>query len=106
MRRAAKADANQPVIVAALRRCGFVVAHCHAVGGGFPDLVIARRGWTGLVEVKDGSKPPSARKLTPDEAEFHAKWPGEIYILETVEDVLKLNDRFIDDVRDLWHNAG
>lgn len=98
MRRAAKADANQPIIVAALRRCGFVVAHCHTVGGGFPDLVIARRGWTGLVEVKDGSKPPSARKLTPDEAEFHAKWPGEIYILETVEDVLKLNERFISEV--------
>lgn len=97
MRRQARADANQPNIVAALRRCGFVVAHCHTVGGGFPDLVISRNGWTGLVEVKDGDKPPSARKLTKDEADFHQKWPGEIFIVESVEDVLKLNERFINE---------
>ena len=94
MRRAAKADANQPVIVAALRRCGFVVAHCHTVGGGFPDLVIARNGRTGLVEIKDGNKPPSARKLTSDEADFHNKWPDKIPIIESVDDVLKLHAEF------------
>lgn len=97
MRRRARVDANQPAIVATLRQCGFAVAHCHTVGNGFPDLVIARRGWTGLVEIKDADKPPSARKLTPDEAEFHAKWPGEIFILESIEDVLKLNERFINE---------
>ena len=32
-----------------------------------------------------------------NEAEFHAKWPGEIFILESVEDVLKLNERFINE---------
>jgi hypothetical protein len=50
-----------------------------------------------LVEVKDSSKPPSARKLTPDEADFHAKWPGEIFVIESVDDVLKLNERFINE---------
>jgi hypothetical protein len=97
MVRKARVDANQATITATLRRCGFAVAHAHTLGKGFPDLVIARRGWTGLVEVKDGSKPPSARRLTPDEADFHAKWPGEIFIIECVEDVLKLNERFINE---------
>jgi hypothetical protein len=97
MVRKARVDANQPVIVATLRRCGFAVAHTHTLGKGFPDLCISRRGWTGLVEVKDSSKPPSARKLTPDEASFHAKWPGEIFVIESVDDVLKLNERFINE---------
>lgn len=95
MLRKARVDANQPVIVATLRRCGFAVAHTHTIGKGFPDLVIARNGWTGLVEVKDADKPPSARRLTNDEYDFHQKWPGEIFIIESVDDVLKLNDRFI-----------
>lgn len=85
-----KVDANQAVIVAALRAYGFAVAHTYEVGGGFPDLVIALRGWLGLVEIKDGSKPPCARKLTPDEARFHALWPTKIYIIESVADVDRL----------------
>jgi len=97
VRRQARADANQPAIVAALRKCGFAVWHTHREGNGFPDLTIAKPGWTKLVEIKDGSKPPSARKLTPDEAAFHSMWPDEVLILETVEDVLKLNERFINE---------
>ena len=44
------------------------------VGGGFPDYVIGFMGVIHLVEVKDGKKPPSKRKLTPDEKKFHARW--------------------------------
>jgi hypothetical protein len=97
MVRKARVDQNQPLIVATLRRCGFAVAHTHIIGKGFPDLCISRRGWTGLVEVKDSSKPPSARRLTPDEIDFHARWQDEILILESIDDVLKLNERFINE---------
>lgn len=72
MRRAAKVDANQSAIVAALRGLGALVEPMHAVGGGFPDLLVMHRGRTFLVEVKDGGKPPSARKLTPDQVTWHA----------------------------------
>jgi len=90
-RRAAKVDANQPEIVAALRRLGASVAHTHAVGQGFPDLVAGYAGRTVLIEVKDGSKPPSARKLTPDEAEFHDAWRGApVVVVETVDHAVAL----------------
>lgn len=90
MRRAAKVDANQAEIVAAFRRLGASVQCCHAVGGGFPDLVVGFRGLNALVEVKDGSKPPSARKLTSDQIDFHHCWRGEIAVVETVADVERL----------------
>lgn len=76
MRRAAKVDRNQPEIVAALRKVGADVFSLAAVGDGIPDLLVGFRGVTVLMEVKDGSKPPSARQLTPDQIEWHAAWRG------------------------------
>ena len=95
--RRARVDATQKEIVAALRRCGFSVAHTHMVGSGFPDVVVARHGWTALVEIKDGTKPPSARKLTPDEEKFHREWPGEIHIIESPDDVVRLYQSLVFD---------
>lgn len=76
MRYAAKVDANQPAVVAALRKLGASVQPLHTVGGGVPDLLVGFRGQTWLIEVKDGAKPPSARTLTPDQEEWHAAWRG------------------------------
>ena len=72
MRRAAKRDANQSMIVDALRKSGVYVVDLAAVGDGVPDLLCGREGIWKLVEVKDGSKPPSARQLTADQIKFHA----------------------------------
>lgn len=58
--------------MAALRRAGAFVEPLHGVGGGCPDLLVGFRGVWSVIEVKDGAKVPSARKLTPDEAEWHA----------------------------------
>jgi hypothetical protein len=95
MRTRARVDDNQSEVVSAFRRCGFTVAHTHTIGKGFPDLVVAKFGKTALIEVKDGRKPPSARKLTKDEAEFHTAWSGDIYIVEDVDDVIGLNEIWI-----------
>ena len=65
-------DANQAEIVQALRKVGVTVSVTSAVGNGFPDLVCLFRGRLLLVEVKDGSKPPSAQRLTESEREFAA----------------------------------
>lgn len=89
MRRAAKVDRNQPEIVATLRRLGFSVQPLHAVGGGVPDLLCARRGATHLIEVKDGEKPPSARKLTPDQVEWHAGWNAPVAVINSVEEAVE-----------------
>jgi Holliday junction resolvase len=88
--RAAKVDANQPDIVGAFRRLGFSVAVTSKMGDGFPDLVVGRRGHNLLIEIKDGSKIPSKRQLTPAQEEFHRAWRGRIRIVERIEDVIKI----------------
>ena len=87
MRRAAKVDANQPEIVEAFRKLGASVQPLHSVGKGCPDLMVGYRGRCYAVEVKDGSKPPSARKLTPDQVAWHEAWRGHVCIVESVDDV-------------------
>lgn len=88
MRRAARVDANQAEIVAALRAVGASVHPTHALGAGFPDIVVGFRGANYLMEIKDGSKTPSKRKLTKDEKEWHASWAGAVHIVESVDDAL------------------
>lgn len=85
MKFAARIDANQPQIVAALRKMGATVLHLHTIGKGAPDILVGYQGKNALIELKDGSKPPSARKLTADEEKFHAEWRGQVAIIESVE---------------------
>jgi hypothetical protein len=88
VRRAARTDRNQPEIVAALRAAGVTVCVTSHVGGGFPDLAASYRKRLIFLEVKDGSKPPSARKLTPAEAEFHRDWADHVAVVESVDQAL------------------
>jgi len=39
-----------------------------------------------LMEIKDGSKPASARKLTKAQEKFHAEWNGPIYIVTSIDE--------------------
>jgi hypothetical protein len=87
--RAARTDANQTEIVKAIRKTGASVAITSMVGNGFPDLVVGFRNKTYLYEVKDPSKPPSKRQLTPDQQEFHKLWYGHAKVIETAEEALK-----------------
>lgn len=90
MRRAAKVDANQSDIVSALRKAGASVTPIHTVGNGCPDLLVGFRSRNYLFEVKDGAKPPSARKLTDDEAIWFGNWRGEAYVVETVDQAIAI----------------
>jgi Holliday junction resolvase len=54
MRRAAKVDANQNEIVAAFRKLGCSALSLAGLGQGVPDLLVAHRGVTWLVEIKSG----------------------------------------------------
>ena len=77
MKKYGKIDANQTGIVRDLRKAGCRVLSLASVGGGCPDLLVYRptTGLFTLLEIKDGSKPPSARKLTPDQVKFHKIMP-------------------------------
>jgi hypothetical protein len=86
-----KVDTNQSKLVAQMRKIpGLRVAHTHIVGNGFVDVVCGYKGQNFLFEIKDPSKPPSARKLTPDEEKFHSTWTGSIHVIEKIEDVLSI----------------
>lgn len=86
MRRAARVDANHAAIVAALRRIGCEVLDLSAVGAGCPDLLVLHRGKLQLIEVKDGAKRPSARRLTADQVRFALHWP--VKVVRSVEDAI------------------
>lgn len=85
MRRRAAVDANQAAIVAALRKVGVSVQLLHEVGKGCPDAVCGISGRCYMVEIKDGSKPPSARRLTPAQLEWHRNWRGSVHVLTDVD---------------------
>ena len=89
--RAAKIDANQLEIVKALRKIGATVQSLAATGDGVPDLLVGYQGNTYLIEVKDGSKVPSARKLTPDQEVWHEKWTGgTLGVANSIEEALNI----------------
>jgi hypothetical protein len=91
MRRAAHTDSNQGEIVDALRKAGASVEPKLArLGEGVPDLLVGIRGVTTVFEVKDGAKVPSKRKLTDDEKVWHDAWRGSKYVVESVEQALKI----------------
>jgi hypothetical protein len=77
MRRNAKVDDNQASIVRALR----------SAGKGCPDLLVYRADTLSLLEIKDGSKIPSRRKLTPLQVEFHKQWP--VHVVNDIDEALK-----------------
>jgi len=92
MRRAAKADANQAEIVAALRARGATVQHTHQIPGAL-DLIVGYKGIDVRIEIKDGSKPKSAQKLTPAEQGVFDNWKGNApEIVTSVDDAMALID--------------
>mgnify|MGYP002813895590 CR=1 FL=1 len=94
MRRAAKTDANHAEVVAAFRKLGWSVLDLSRVGQGCPDILCGRPGYSVLVEIKDGAKVPSQRKLTEDQIDFHAEWRGPLVVVKDVEDVRLLTVRY------------
>ena len=90
MRYAAKVDDNQKFIVDALRRAGCSVQPLHTAGGGVPDLLVGKAGVNYLIEVKDGNKPPSKQKLTPDQVEWHQGWRGQKAVVNCIDSALRV----------------
>ena len=90
MRQRGRIDSNQNEIVECFRKLGASVAITSQLGDGFVDIVVGAHGKTCLVEIKDGSKPPSARKLTDEEQNFHNNWKGSIAVVENELDAYEL----------------
>lgn len=89
MRRAARIDENQPAIVKALRDAGALVYSTAQLGHGFPDAIVGYRKKLTLLEIKDGRKNKSSRKLTDDEERFHKTWEGYVTVVEDENQALR-----------------
>ena len=86
--RAARRDDNEAEIVTALRGAGATV-RIVTQGDGIPDLLVGYNGYSILMEVKDGKKPPSRRQLTEAEQKFFDEWTGGmLVVVESVKDAM------------------
>lgn len=88
MRRAARIDSNQNEIVKHLRDHGASVQILSMVGKGCPDILVGYTNAAGIrfnyvMEIKDGDKPPSQQKLTPDEEKWFEGWQGECSVVNS-----------------------
>ena len=97
MRRAARVDANLSAIVAAFRYLGCSV---NVRNDSMADLDVGYGGISIIVEVKDGNKPPSARKLTPNQVDKRKTWTGGIRLVKDMADVVAT----VNTLR-AWHKA-
>ena len=89
MKKHGRTDANQQEIVGFLRAIpGITVVSLASVGGGVPDLLVGYRKRNYIFEIKDPDKPPSQRKLTKAQKEFHATWRGQVSVAETFGEIL------------------
>ena len=86
---AARVDANQPEIVDAFRKMGCSVLIISQLKR-CADLFVAKNDITAVIEVKDGTLPKSKRQLTEGEMDFMHSWKGLYFIVESLDDVLRV----------------
>ena len=91
-RRAAKVDANQAEIVEALRKNGWYVLIVSQLKN-CCDVIASKKGRTVAIEIKDGSRIKSERRLTEGEQKFKKEWQGEYALIEKVEDIKNLESK-------------
>lgn len=85
-----KTDRNHKEIIDKCRTLGLSVFSTHTIGKGFPDIVVGYKKKNYLIEIKDGEKSPSQRKLTKDEVIFFENWNGQVDIANNFDDVKKI----------------
>jgi len=92
VRRASKVDANHTEIVDCFKKLGCSVLSLAAMGKGVPDLLVATKGITWLVEVKSGKS-----KENELQKEWAENWQGARALVrdtQGVETVVKLMRSF------------
>jgi hypothetical protein len=88
MRRAARVDSTQAAVVDALKRVGVSVE----IIGKPVDLLLCCRGVTSIMEVKNPERTSSdpESRLTKAQVEFIARWPGQLFIVRSPEEAVRL----------------
>ena len=84
--RANRTDHNQTEIIDYCESKGFAVLNISSLKN-CCDIIISKDGYTICVEIKDGKKPPSARKITDGEEAFRQRWKGAWRLVKCTADV-------------------
>jgi len=91
-RRAARIDDNQKEVVALFRKLGWYVLIISQLKN-CCDIMVSKNGHTIAIEIKDGKKPPSARKLSTGELKFEYEWKGAYELVICDEDVIAIDKK-------------
>ena len=87
MRTACRKDHNHTAIAEVFSQFGFTVIDTSAFSGRMLDLLVYIGDYHfQFIEIKDGSKPPSARKLTADEVAFMRTHHGHCTVITSVDE--------------------
>ena len=90
MIRAAKKDDNHHEVEKAFKDLGYITQDLSQLKNAC-DLLAVKGKRIFVVEIKDGKKPPSARKLTEGEEKFALKWGAHWALITSVNDVIELD---------------
>jgi len=80
-----RVDANQTELIKYFNTWGCSVLNISALKN-CCDIIVSKHGRSIFVEIKDGSKPKSARKLTEGEEKFKAETQGAWRLCENEKD--------------------
>jgi len=87
-----KPDRNHQEIIKFIRSIGGVVLDCKSLKNAF-DILVGYKGKLYIIEIKDGQKPPSQRKLTKGEIQCREMFESvgcDYYVVTSTEDINKL----------------
>jgi hypothetical protein len=82
MRHTHRVDANQADIVDALHRAGCSTQSLTTIGGGCPDLLVARGNQMWLLELKADSE------LAKSQIDWINRWNAKVHVVRSAEDAL------------------
>lgn len=91
-RRAAKVDDNQKQVVALFRKLGWYVLIISQLKN-CCDIIVSKDDVTIAIEIKDGKKQPSQRKLSEGEIKFRDEWQGKYELVICDKDVININEK-------------
>ena len=97
--RSKRRDSNHFELMAHAESIGFSVLDTSQLGKGL-DLLVAIRGKHGKgdtirIEIKDGAKIPSKRKLLESEQDVFDHWQGRCEVWECVSDIDRLRSELL-----------
>jgi hypothetical protein len=90
MRLRGRTDSNQNAVIRDLRKMGASVFPMSSLGSGYPDIAVGWHGANYFFEIKDPMQPPSKRKLTDDEKDFHLAWNGQVAVITSAESAMDI----------------